>query len=344
MHWRASSIVAVAVLLSSCSNDRNNPFSAQTRPPSAQAVAVFVSSSWAGEATGPVGRELMAVDANGANGERLTNCGQNADPCDVQQVSISPVDVNRVALIKSTASAAPGTAALYFVDLGRSAEKLIFPRKRVNAVDWAPDASYLVYSSPGDTGTGAEELFYCSPDGSKDQNLTSSTGIRERSPRTDPLGRTVAFEAIDSTGVSRIYLFSSTPVAITTGPATGPALPGTPYVVGGDADPAFSPAADKLVFRRLTGIGNGGLGTWDLVTAAFDGSSPAVIATGAVARSAPDWGQSGILFVETDAAAAVSRLVVIQPDGSGRRVLREENAAFGMAAPRWIPRRTLPAQ
>ena len=70
---------------------------------------------------------------------------------------------------------------------------------------------------------------------------------------------------------------------------------------------------------------------------AADGTDLQTIATGAVSVSAPDWGRSGIVFVETDAAQGKSRLVVVQPDGSGRRVLREENAAFLMGAPRWIP-------
>ena len=45
------------------------------------------------------------------------------------------------------------------------------------------------------------------------------------------------------------------------------------------------------------------------------------------------------VFVETDAAANESRLVVIQPDGSGRTVLHSEPADFRMGAPRWIPGR-----
>ncbi|HXY42158.1 MAG TPA: hypothetical protein VEQ10_20955, partial [Vicinamibacteria bacterium] len=114
-------------------------------------------------------------------------------------------------------------------------------------------------------------------------------------------------------------------------------LAGTLYVVGCDADPDFSPDGNSIVFRRLTGIGNGGLGTWDLMTMKSDGTAQQVILTGAVYRGAPDWGKTGIVFVETDAAAELSRLVAVQPDGSGRQVLREEPAAFGMMSPRWAP-------
>jgi hypothetical protein len=66
-------------------------------------------------------------------------------------------------------------------------------------------------------------------------------------------------------------------------------------------------------------------------------SAPVVIASGARFRGAPDWGARGILFVETDAAASRSELVLLQPDGTGRTVLRTEDAGYRMASPRWLP-------
>jgi hypothetical protein len=108
--------------------------------------------------------------------------------------------------------------------------------------------------------------------------------------------------------------------------------------VGADASPVFAPNGASIAFRRLTGIGNGGLGTWDLLTLRLDGaSSPVVVASGARFRGAPDWGERGILYVETDATAAVSELVLVQPDGSGRTVLRTESAGYLMGSPRWLP-------
>ena len=108
--------------------------------------------------------------------------------------------------------------------------------------------------------------------------------------------------------------------------------------MGADADPVFSPDGLSVAFTRLTGTGNGGLGTWDLLTLKADGAStPAVIATGPLYRGAPDWGSRGILFVETDAATSRSQLVLVQPDGSGRTVLRTEDASSRMGSPRWLP-------
>ncbi len=331
---RGGTLLVVALLLAGCHKSTGNPFDAnsQSKPPSSAAVLLFVSGSWADQPG--KGRELMALDADEATVERLTGCAGAAQPCEVVQFSMSP-DKTRAAVVRSLVNGAPGASALYFMDLSRSVEKLLFPSKRVSWVDWSADGSFLLYTSSGSTQTDVEDIYLCQPDGTNDQNLTGTPDVRERSPRIDPLARSAVFERIDSTGVGRIYLFQSTP--LTQGPTSGDPLPGTPYVVGGDADPAFSPDAASVVFRRLTGTGNGGLGTWDLLTVKSDGTSEQVIATGgSLYRGAPDWGKSGILFVETDAAAGLSRLVVVQPDGSGRKVLREEAAAYAMSYPRWI--------
>jgi hypothetical protein len=330
---RSSLAVVLVLLVTACNNDRANPFTAATftRPPSADAVLLFVSGSWAEQTGQP--RELFALNPDGSTPERLTNCTQSSTPCDFLEVAPS-LDRGRVAAVRSTSGAEAGTSALYFMDLARSVETLVVQRRFVGDVDWSPDGFFLVYSSALENG-GREDLFYATPDGTTDNNLTQTTDVRERSPRIDPLSTTAVYERIDQSGVGRIFLYGGQ-APITAGPETGPALPDTPYVVGADASPVFSPDATSVAFRRLTGIGNGGLGTWDLLTVRVDGTNLQTVATGPVFRGAPDWSAEGIVFVETDSAAGESRLVVVQPDGSGRTVLRTENAGFRMAAPRWL--------
>lgn len=326
-----AAVFSIAVVLAACGSDSSNPFAnpSRTRPPSATAALLFVGSSYGAE---PGPRELLAIDLEGTTLDRLTNCAIAEKPCDYTQVAPSP-DRNRVAAIRTEVGAEEGATALYFIDLSRSVETLLQPRRRVSFVDWSPDNGFLLYTT-NDTA-GNEEIFFSSPNGSSEENLTNSTDVRERQPRVDPGARTAVFERIDSSGVSRVYFFQTTP--LTSGPATGPALPGTPYVVGGDADPAWSPDAAFVVFRRLTGTGNGGLGTWDILTIRTDGANLQTLATGALYRGAPDWGRAGIVFVETDAAAGESRLVLVQPDGTGRKVIRTEPLDFRMGAPRFLP-------
>jgi Tol biopolymer transport system component len=327
-------VAATIALTAACGSNSSNPFTTATKAPSADAVLLFASGSWAADPGQP--RELFALNIDGTKLEQLTSCAQASPACDFVQVAPSP-DRNRLAAIRTTPEAAAGATTLYFMDLSRGAEKPIFENRRVESVDYSPDASFILYTAlPTGTQTTAEDLFYSSPDGTAEQNLTSTADFRERAPRVDPFATTAVYEGIDSTGVGRIYLFSQT--RLTSGPAGGAPLPDTAYVVGADADPAFSPDGKSVAFRRLTGVGNGGLGTWDLMTQLIDAtSSPKVIATGPLFRGAPDWGSKGIVFVETDAAADRSDLVVLSADGSTRTVLRTEPAGYRMCGPRWLP-------
>jgi len=309
-------LVASISLAAACGNDPANPFNrfVTSRPPSADAVLLFVSSSWT-DAPGAA-REILALNADGSKLEQLTACGQSATPCDFIQAAPSP-QRNRLIAVRTTPDAAAGASALYFMDLSRAVETIIFPNRRVPSADYSPDGTFVIFSAiPAQTTDG--DLFYSQPNGKQEQNLTSTPTVSERNPRIDPFARTVVFERGDESGVSRIYLYTSTPLT-----SVGPVL---------------SPNGQSIAFTRLTGTGNGGLGTWDLLTLKADGAStPVVIATGPVYRGAPDWGSNGILFVETDAAASRSQLVLIQPDGSGRTVLRTEDASGRMGSPRWLP-------
>jgi Tol biopolymer transport system component len=322
---------ASIMLATACGSDPANPFSVASRAPSADAALLFVSGSWAAEPGGP--RELLALNADGTKVEQLTTCAQATPACDFVQLAPSP-DRNRLAAIRTTPEAEAGATALYFLDLSRSVEKLIFSNRRIDSVDYAPDGSFILYSAMVPRTT-EEDLFFARPDGSEEQNLTQSTDFRERSPQVDPFSGTAVYEGIDESGVGRIYLFAQTP--LTSGPAAGEPLPDTPYVVGADADPVFSPDATSIAFRRLTGVGNGGLGTWDVLTLRLDGtSSPKVLATGPLFRGAPDWGSKGVVFVETNAATDQSQLVLASGDGTARTVLRTEGAGYRMGSPRWL--------
>lgn len=325
----------LAALTLGCGESGGNPFAASSpsRPPGANAAILYVSGAWSNQPDAP--RELFAISADGAERDQLTTCARAAQPCDLLQVAPSP-DRSRVVAVRTTPDAEAGNQVLYFMDLGRSVETVILPRRRVESVDWSRDGSFLLFSSINGTA-GNEDLFTSNADGTNEQNLTESLDLRERRARLDPSARNAVFERIDAAGVSRIYLFQQTP--LTSGPASGPQLPGTPYVVGADADPAFSPDVQSFVFRRLTGVGNGGLGTWDLLIAPTSTTSTSpvrTLASGPLHRGAADWSSRGIVFVETDAAAQRSDLVVMQADGSGRTVLRSESSAFRMGAPRWL--------
>lgn len=335
---RARAVLLPLVLLAvACAKNPSNPFDqfSPSQPPSPDAVLLFVSSSWADAPGQP--RELFASNADGSEVERLTSCTQAAKPCDILKVAPSATR-SRVAAVRTTPDSEPGTAGLYFMDLDRGVETVIVARRRVTGVDWSTSDAFLIYSATDETGN--EDLYTVAPNGDQDSPLTTTLDVHERNPRLHPQGISAVFEASDAThlGGVAVVLSDGSTAFVTPGGAPGAEpLPGTPYVVGSDADPVFSPDAGSLAFRRLSATGNGGLGVWDLYTYSSIDSEPQLLEGGGnVFRGAPDWGPDGIVFVETDVAASESRLVVVQPDGSGRTVLHVENSAYGMASPRWL--------
>jgi Tol biopolymer transport system component len=209
---------------------------------------------------------------------------------------------------------------------------------QVAAVDWAPTGDVLVFSAAGEGGI--EDLFRADPNGANNRNLTSSSAVRERGGRVDRTGSVAVYERIEQGAKPAVFVFvdQTRQVRITT-PADGTeTLAGTPYVVGSDADPAFSPDGQTIVFRRLTSAA-GPLGTWSIMTVRTDLTALTVVAGGADYRGAPDWGPSGIVFEEADGTSGARRLVAVQPDGSGRRVLVPAPLARSAVARRTGPAR-----
>jgi Tol biopolymer transport system component len=338
-------LLVLAAALGACSSTPGNPFaeSNQTVSPPADAAIVFASNIHTGLAGSP--RELFAVEAGGGGLTRLTFC--NADPrrCDTGEAAFGP-DRQRTAVLRvvddsntdGRLTAADGQS-LVVVDLSRGVEGRLLPQSaRVDGIDWSRGGEVLVYSAAGDGGA-LDDLFRADPNGQNNRNLTATADVRERRPRIDPTGSVAVYERIEADGKGQIFIFNSTlsQTRVTAGgPGTAP-LPDTPYVVGSDADPEYSPDGRFVVFRRLTDTGNGGLGTWDVMTVRTDGSSPAAVATGPAFRGAPDWGPQGIVFSEVDAAAGTAQLVVVQPDGTGRRAILSAPATVDLSNPRWLP-------
>jgi Tol biopolymer transport system component len=338
-------LLALAVA-GACNHDYPSPFGGQgrTMPPPSGAALLFTSAAWATQSGS--GRELFAANADGSAVTRLTFCNDGAAACDTIEAAIA--SDRRRTEVRRVKATTQGTALVY-IDLQQSADAEIIPAsQQVSGVDWSSQGDVLVYSAF--RAAGVDDLFRVDPNGQNAADLsctTSSTAgtlgcdptIRERRPRIDPTGNVAVYERIDARGRGQIYIFqnSANKIPVTTGGTPGAALPGTPYVVGSDADPAYSPDGGSIVFRRLTGLGNGGLGTWDLLTVHTDGTGLAVLVTGPLFRGAPDWGAAGIVFAETDGAAALTSLVVVKPDGSGRRVLLTQSASFHLGFPRWLP-------
>jgi dipeptidyl aminopeptidase/acylaminoacyl peptidase len=332
--------VIAACLLPACgenSRDQTNPFAAAatTAPPPSSAALVFTSSLYS--LTAGAGREIFAANADGGGVTRLTYCNQ-ASACDYVEAAPAPdrerVGARRVSVDSNgdgRVDEADG-AGLVFVDLRRGVESLLVPAsRRVSGVDWAPStADFFIYSAlPG--GGGNEDLFVIQYNGTEDRALTCAlnsatpcdVAIRERRPRLDNLESQAVYQRVDAAGASQIALFanSATQVALTSGT--------------NDADPAFSPDNRRVAFRRLTSAtANDGQGSWDIVTVAVDGTGLQTVQSGPAYRGAPDWGPSGLVWVEADDTG--KRLVVTAADGSAPRAIMTLQPSVSLTNPRWL--------
>jgi hypothetical protein len=324
----------LALLIAGCNKDYPNPFPAGglSKAPPTGAAVVFTSGAWS--TTAGSGRELYSIAADGTNPTRLTFCNTATDACDTATAALAP-EAKRVAMTRARANV--NGISLVYSDLTRGVEADIAPASTiVNGIDWSASGDVLVYSGAG--MGGLEDLFRADTNGANTANLSQTATVRERNPRIDLGTSIVAYERIEGAGKAEVFIFVTTTQQNRVSPVGpgGAALPGTPYLVGSDADPCFSPDAGSLAFRRLTGVDASGLGTWDIVTAKNDGTGSATLATGPIYRGAPDWAAGGIVYPEVDVAAGTASLVLIQPDGSGRKVLYTQGSRFALSSPRWL--------
>ena len=335
-------MVAASFILG-CARIYDNPFAAShiTDPPPAAAAIVFTSNVQ--NPRPGSGREVFAVEESGANPTRLTFCADTGAACSSLEASFG-TDRRRAVVRRVRAdtdgdgrlTAADGES-LFLVDFERSVEGELLPGgARVSAVDWSGLSSVIVYSGAG--AGGQEDIYRMDPNGENNRNITATTDIRERHPRVDPTGSIAVFERIDATGKGEIWVFLTTAsqTRLTSGGTAGEALAATPYVVGSDADPDYSPDGRSVVFRRLRGLGDGRLGHWDLMTVRADGTALTTIVSGPAYRDAPEWGPRGIVFTETGSDGR-TEIVIVDPDGSNRRTVLTVGAGVELGATRWLP-------
>ena len=333
--WNAALVTVWAIAVAGCAQQNDNPFGArgQMEPPPKSAALLFTSGRWSTSAG--AGREVYAVNADGSGLIRLTYCNTESTTCD--NLEVAPSSDRKRIIARRTTSGDP-SEAIVFADLARGIESTLVPSTRkVSSIEWAPFTDYVFYSGLGQGGR--DDIYRIDYNGLNDSNVTVTSDITERDVRMDPSLTQLAMTSADATGLAVIERITTTGYggALTTGGTPGEPLTGLPWTVGSDADPAYSPSSDAIVFRRCTGRGADGLGTWDILTITETLGTPAVVAAGPLYRSEPDWGPDGISFFERDLDAGVTRLILVAPDGTNRRVLVEQAATVAMGPPRFLP-------
>jgi Tol biopolymer transport system component len=363
MRHHRSLLLLAALSAGACGGGNGNPFAAfsRTELPTPEADLIFVSNVH--DPQSPL-REVFAfdVDAEGAEPQQLTFCNGADVACDAQGADMAP-DRRRLAVRRVEGDLdrdgdldSDDGVALYVTDLMRGIASLFVESPaRVSGVDWLPGSDLLVYAArtplgQGAPGIGADDLYRITGTRQEVLNLSETISVLERNPSVNPGGTVAVYERTvpegvdtdivagltDPVGVSEIFMFqnASTQLQLTTAARPGGArLPGTPYRVGSDADPVFSPDGALVAFRRLTGLGSG-RGNWDIVSVSTSDVSQRRLVEGEVYRSGPDWSSRGIVFAESDAAS--TRLLLLDPDTGSVRVLLTLAAGVRVDGPRWL--------
>jgi Tol biopolymer transport system component len=344
---RSKRFVALGLLtavLGACETKTQNPFEnvSLTQPPDENDALVFTSNNYSLEAEQP--SDLFSMPQDGSAVKRLTACNRDGRLCHTVEAALASDRVRAVARRVVNDSDEDGRltendrAGLIMIDLERSIEApLLDERYGVNSIDWSPVGEQLLFSAIP-PGLEAEDLYVVVPGSANEQSVLIFTPeVRERRARYDRSGSFAVFERIEPGDKAQVYLLdgSLTEVPLTFGGPGSEQLEGTPYIVGSDADPCFSPDNSFVVFRRLTGIGNG-RGNWDILTVSTADLSISVVVSGPSYRGPPDWGPAGIAFEEPDPRGG-SRIAVVQPDGASVSYPVGVLEGYSVAYPRWIP-------
>ena len=337
-------LLSLVVSLPSCGKDTTNPFAALTPtvPAPADADIIFTANTWSQDPT--AGRELFSVRLDGTEVTQLTSCNTGPQSCDTIEASVA-ADRQRAVVLRTSGGVAG--AAIDYLDLARGGTVEFVPASQPSSsIDWSPLGDELIYSSAAQAGANEHVILssIARPPNNNPQDITCTAGLPcdptvvERHPRLDDEAQSAVFEHAVVGGNSDIIQYTSlgAKVVVDAGATGTQPLPGTPYFVGGHADPTFSPDTTSAVYRTLTALGNGTFGSWDIVTASLVGGPRQTIVTGPAYRGAPDWGLKGIVFVELNSATSQFSIVVVQPDGSGRQTVLTAPAGFTLSNPRWL--------
>jgi Tol biopolymer transport system component len=338
--------LVLAAGLPACNSDTSNPFDRIFEPIEVTETSDLLFSSnlhGVGEST----PEVFEIEKGGQGLGQVTFCGETRLCATIEGVRAP--DGIRIAFRRIEDGNGDGVLdevdgiALVVIDTELGVSSPIVPAPaRVSGFDWSPTSDVIVYSGQDVLPVDLEDddLYRVDSTGRNNSNLTRSAQTRERRPRLSPDGGTAVYERIftnlDAKGQIWLFQTSTFQAQLTAGGPGEEPLEGTLYVVGSDADPVFSPSGRRVAFRRLTSTGNGGIGTWDILTIAVGATDLQVVVSGPLYRGAPDWSEDGILYVETDMAADTTRIVAVDPDGTNRHVIVTQAANATFQNPRWL--------
>ncbi|MBI3754353.1 MAG: Tol-Pal system beta propeller repeat protein TolB [Deltaproteobacteria bacterium] len=256
------------------------------------------------------GKEIFLADYDGYNLRQITKN---------RSINLSPQWSPDGKKILYT-SYKEGRPCLYMLELatGREIRLAGYPGINISA-RWSPMGKEIAMTLSKD---GNPELYILELDGMKLRRLTNNWAI-DVSPSWSPDGKRLAFVS-DIGGNPHIYVINS----------DGTGLTRLTYDGKYNAAPAWSPKGDKIAFARLNG------GHFDILVMNSDGTGQVQLTENSGDNEDPSWSPDGryIAFSSTR-DGGVSRIYIMQADGSNQQQIIMENAERGSpaASPAWSP-------
>lgn len=176
---------------------------------------------------------------------------------------------------------------------------------------WSPDGKYIAYVSES---SGSSDIWIMQADGGHPIRLT--TGGANSQPAWSPDGARIAFVS-DRGGTKDIWLMN----------VDGAQQTRLTSSLGQENNPQFSPSGDRLVYSETSGD------TASLRIINRDGSSGRPVTSSGFNDWEPNWGAQGIVFSSNRDRSGRWKIWVVQPDGSGLRMLGD----IAGHDPRWMP-------
>ena len=178
---------------------------------------------------------------------------------------------------------------------------------------FSPNGDMVTYMNFAD---GNPQVYLLQLSSGRQQRLTN-IGAMTFAPRFSPDGGTVVF-SLEANGATNIYSVGTgggTPSQLTSGAAI-------------DTGPSFSPDGSRIIFESDRG------GSPQIYMMGAGGGNPNRISFGQGSYSTPVWSPKGDLIAFTRQSGGQFNIGIMNPDGSGERMLY---SSFHAEGPTWAP-------